>query len=201
MTALQFVRCRDCEELFRPSPLDRAPEYYLTDDGPIAEVRDDCMAFLTRHARHKLETLRPTATPAAHDGAVADPMARTVWEVSNGEDVVLVQSWRESMREPLRYRGFGSGGRCLHPWCANLPSCARRVQRTPRVPHPSAKNVLRHTRRALSRAAALLDADALPQEDGERVGVVGAGAEACGDARRVVFVEDFRGARCELRER
>ncbi|TMA79544.1 MAG: hypothetical protein E6J72_10925 [Deltaproteobacteria bacterium] len=104
MTALQFVRCRDCEELFRPSPLDRAPEYYLTDDGPIAEVRDDCMAFLTRHARHKLETLRPTATPAAHDGAVADPMARTVWEVSNGEDVVLVQSWRESMREPLRYR-------------------------------------------------------------------------------------------------
>ena len=62
------------------------------------------MAFLTRHARHKLETLRPTATPAAHDGAVADPMARTVWEVSNGEDVVLVQSWRESMREPLRYR-------------------------------------------------------------------------------------------------
>ncbi len=104
MTHLQFVRCRNCEELFRPSPLDRAPEYYLTDDGAVAETRDDCMAFLTRHARHALETLRPTATPPAHDGPLADPMARTVWEVSNGTDVLLVQSWRENVREPLRYR-------------------------------------------------------------------------------------------------
>ena len=104
MTPVQFVRCRDCEELFRPSPLDRTPEYRLTDDGAVAEVRDDCMAFLTRHARHALETLRPTTTPAAPDGRLSDPMTRTVWEVSNGRDVLLVQSWRDSVSEPLRYR-------------------------------------------------------------------------------------------------
>jgi hypothetical protein len=104
VTPVQFVRCRDCEELFRPSPLDRTPEYHLTDDGAVAEVRDDCMAFLTRHARHALETLRPTTTPAAPDGRLSDPMTRTVWEVSNGREVLLVQSWRDSVSEPLRYR-------------------------------------------------------------------------------------------------
>lgn len=104
MSTVQFVRCRDCEELFRPSPLDRTPEYHFTDEGAVAEVRDDCMAFLTRHARHALETLRATDAPALRTGAMADPMATTVWEVSTGTEVLLVQSWRTALSEPLCYR-------------------------------------------------------------------------------------------------
>lgn len=104
MTPIQFVHCGDCEEIFRPSPLDRAPAYRLTDDGPVAEMRDDCMAFLTRHARHALETLRGTGAPAAHAGSLSDPMASTVWEVSNGRETLLVRSSRTSLDEPLRYR-------------------------------------------------------------------------------------------------
>ncbi len=104
MIAVQFIRCRDCEELFRPSPHDRTPEYHLGNDGPVAEVRDDCMAFLTRHARHALATLRATGTPAVHDGPLSDPMASTVWEVSDGEEVLLVQGGRTALTEPLRYR-------------------------------------------------------------------------------------------------
>jgi hypothetical protein len=67
-------------------------------------MRDDCMAFLTRHARHALETLRATGAPAAYDGPISDPMTSTTWEVSNGDTVCLVQSWRTSLSEALRYR-------------------------------------------------------------------------------------------------
>jgi hypothetical protein len=104
VSTVQFVHCRDCAELFRPSPLDRAPEFRLTEDGVVAEVRDDCMAFLTRHARHVLETLRATGTPPAYTGPASDPMTSTTWEVSNGDQSCLVQSWRTSLSEPLRYR-------------------------------------------------------------------------------------------------
>jgi hypothetical protein len=104
VSTAQFVHCRDCRELFRPSPLDRTPVFRLTEDGAVAEMRDDCMAFLIRHARHALETLRATGAPAAHDGPISDPMTSTTWEVSNGDTVCLVQSWRTSLSEALRYR-------------------------------------------------------------------------------------------------
>jgi len=104
VSTVQFVHCRDCQELFRPSPADRAPEFRLTPDGAVAEMRDDCMAFLTRHARHALETLRATGTPAVYTGPIADPMTSTTWEVSNGDTTCLVQSWRTSIAEPLHYR-------------------------------------------------------------------------------------------------
>ena len=104
MSTVQFVHCRDCQELFRPSAYDRAPEFRLTPDGAVAETRDDCMAFLTRHARHALETLRATATPPVYTGPVADPMTSTTWEVSNGDTTCLVQSWRTSLSDPQRYR-------------------------------------------------------------------------------------------------
>ena len=100
-----FVHCRDCDELFRPSPLDRTPEFHVTADGTtVEEIRDDCMAFLTEHARHSLETLRPTGTPALHEGPLSEPMASTYREVSNGQDVMVVHSGRASVNEPLRHR-------------------------------------------------------------------------------------------------
>lgn len=104
MRAGNFLHCRDCETLFRPSPYDRAPEYRMTADGVAETVRDDCMDFLTRHARHRLETLRPTHPQAFHTGRLWDATAPTYWEVSNGERTVVVEGHRAQLGGPLRYR-------------------------------------------------------------------------------------------------
>jgi hypothetical protein len=98
------MHCRDCGDLCRPSPLDRAPEFRLTADGLVAGMRDDSSVFFTRHVRHGLETLRATGMPPLRTGSIVDPMTSTTWEVSNGRDIRLVRSWRTSVRDPLRYR-------------------------------------------------------------------------------------------------
>ena len=104
MRSEHFLHCRDCETLFRPSPYDRAAEFRMTPDGFTETVRDDCMDFLTRHARHHLETLRPTNPHAFHTGALWDATAPTYWEVSNGEQVAVVEGRRSKVGSPLRYR-------------------------------------------------------------------------------------------------
>lgn len=95
-----FIHCRSCEELFRPSPHDCAPEYVLTPDGYVEVARDDCMEFLCRHARHSLETLRATDAPHWHDLGAAE----SYWPVSNGQETLIVQGWRAGLGQPLRYR-------------------------------------------------------------------------------------------------
>jgi hypothetical protein len=99
-----FLHCRDCDTVFRPSPYDRTPVYLETPDGVVAAARDDCMAFLARHARHTLRTLRPTGQAVAHEGPLWDPMVVSYWQVSDGADTAVVQAWREHVGEPLRYR-------------------------------------------------------------------------------------------------
>lgn len=99
-----FLHCRDCETLFRPSPYDRAPEYRMTPDGVSRTMRDDCMEFLTRHARHRLETLRPTSPQTFHTGALWDATAPTYWEVSDGERTAVVEGRRAHVGSPLCYR-------------------------------------------------------------------------------------------------
>jgi hypothetical protein len=99
-----FLHCRDCETLFRPSPWDRAPEYRMTPEGVTQTTRDDCMAFLTRHARHRLETLRPTNTQAFHTGTIWDTSAPIYWEVSDGERTAVIEGRRAEMGSPVRYR-------------------------------------------------------------------------------------------------
>jgi hypothetical protein len=79
----------------------------MTADGFTEVQRDDCMDFLTRHARHRLQTLRPTNAEAFHTGALWDATAPTYWEVSNGEDTAVVEGRRAQVGSPLRYR--------LHP--------------------------------------------------------------------------------------
>ena len=104
MRADHFLHCRDCETLFRPSPYDRAPEFRMTSDGFTETMRDDCMEFLTRHARHQLETLRPTSPHVFRTGALWDAAAPTYWEVSNGEQIAVVEGRRSRLGSPLRYR-------------------------------------------------------------------------------------------------
>jgi hypothetical protein len=104
MRAGHFLHCRDCATLFRPSPADRASEFRMTADGYAEIVRDDCMEFLTRHARHRLETLRPTHPHAVRTGALWDATAPTYWEVSNGTDTAVVEGRRSGIGEALRYR-------------------------------------------------------------------------------------------------
>ncbi len=76
----------------------------MTPDGVAEIVRDDCMDFLTRHARHRLETLRPTHSEAFHTGTLWDATAPTYWEVSNGERTVVVEGLRPQLGSPIRYR-------------------------------------------------------------------------------------------------
>jgi hypothetical protein len=76
----------------------------MTPDGVTQITRDDCMDFLTRHARHSLETLRPTNPHAFHTGALWDADAPTFWEVSNGERTVVVEGRRAQVGGPVRYR-------------------------------------------------------------------------------------------------
>ncbi len=104
MRSDHFLHCRDCEDVFRPSPWDRAPVYRVTPEGMTETPRDDCMDFLTRHARHRLETLRPTAAGARHTGALWDATAPTFWEVSNGDRTAVIEGRRSQVGAPLRYR-------------------------------------------------------------------------------------------------
>jgi len=95
-----FIHCRSCEALFRPSPHDRAPEYVPTPDGYVEIMRDDCMEFLSRHARHSLETLRATGPPSWPNPHAAE----SYWPVSNGTESFVVQTWRAGLGQPLQYR-------------------------------------------------------------------------------------------------
>lgn len=104
MKAGHFLHCRDCAALFRPSPSDRASEFRMTADGYAEIVRDECMEFLTRHARHRLETLRPTQPHAVHTGALWDATAPTYWEVSNGRETAVVEGRRATLGGAVRYR-------------------------------------------------------------------------------------------------
>jgi hypothetical protein len=105
MNRENFLHCRPCDVIFRPSPYDRVPEFRLTPDGYTESVRDDCAEFLSRHARHEMQTLRLVdASVVTHDGPLWDPMISTYWQVSNGCDLFVVQGWREHVDEPLRYR-------------------------------------------------------------------------------------------------
>lgn len=75
----------------------------MTADGLRTIPRDDCMEFLTRHARHRLVTLQPIA-PAVHTGALWDANAPTYWQVSDGEHTVVVEGRRCRLGSPIRYR-------------------------------------------------------------------------------------------------
>jgi hypothetical protein len=117
-----FVHCRECDELYRPSPFDRAPAFHVTADGTtIEESRDDCMAFLTAHARHSLETLRLTDAPVVHEGSLSDPMASTYREVTDGTAVMVVHSGRVSLDEPVRHR-IVSGRVLVDPPVVDVPT-------------------------------------------------------------------------------
>lgn len=61
------------------------------------------MDFLARHARHRLETLRPTE-PAFHTGALWDATAPLYWRVANADRTAVVEGTRAHVGSPLRYR-------------------------------------------------------------------------------------------------
>jgi hypothetical protein len=75
----------------------------MTATSFTATVRDDCVEFLTRHARHQLETLHPTNPHAFHTGARWDATAATYWQVSNGDHIAVAEGRRPRLGDPLRY--------------------------------------------------------------------------------------------------
>ncbi len=75
----------------------------MREHGVQPVARDDSMEFLTRHARHRLVTLRPTE-PAFHTGALWDVSAPTFWQVSDGESTAVVEGTRTGLGSPRQYR-------------------------------------------------------------------------------------------------
>jgi hypothetical protein len=120
VTKRHFLHCRDCDAVFRPSPHDSAPEYYMTPEGITEIIRDDYTAFLTHHARHALETLRSSGDATAHEGSLWDPMAVTYWQVTNGRDSFLVRGWREHTGERRRYQ-LVPGRLVVEPYGVEVP--------------------------------------------------------------------------------
>jgi hypothetical protein len=104
MSEGQFLHCRDCDAVFRPSRHDRAPEYRMTADGYTEVMRDDCADFLVRHARHALITLRPSGGVPLHDAPLWDPMGRTYWPVTDGSETFVIEGARDRLDSALRYR-------------------------------------------------------------------------------------------------
>ena len=98
----------------------------MTADGYTETLRDDCVDFLTRHARHRLETLRPTPGGRRPRAPLWDAMGPTYWEVIERR---ARRPWSRDARAhvgaPLRYRVLP--GRVV---------AERRRDRDPRGRHP-----------------------------------------------------------------
>jgi len=83
----RFLACRTCLRLQRIMP-DLAA---MDDDTPFAE----------RHAGHRLEPLTRVGDAFLSDKPVWDPMATTYFEVTNGNEVLMVRSGRRSVEDPV----------------------------------------------------------------------------------------------------
>lgn len=83
----RFIACRTCRRLAR-----QLPELEDFDDGD---------SFTTVHAGHCLEPLVRRGDAFISDRPIWDPMATTYFEVTNGEEVLVVCSTRPSIEAPL----------------------------------------------------------------------------------------------------
>jgi len=89
------------------------PQYFLGCRGCLIACKLTCqppttwdtesesLPFLLAHGAHPLETLTRTGTEILSDRPVWDPLAVTYVEVTNGGDVFLLCSRRESIDQPV----------------------------------------------------------------------------------------------------
>lgn len=86
--AERFLACRTCLRLARLLP-------------ELEDLDGDGESFASVHAGHCLEPLFRRGDAFISDRPVWDPMATTYFEVTNGEEVLLVRSARPSIEAPL----------------------------------------------------------------------------------------------------
>lgn len=97
----EFLLCVSCRYVHRISEADRAPLFEANAPAPST---DDFAAFLATHGSHRLTLLERTGDRELHSAPRWDPMARTVWEASDGLLTYLVTASRPGADGPRLYR-------------------------------------------------------------------------------------------------
>jgi hypothetical protein len=99
----KFIWCRNCGDIHRVTPYDRAPAYTYC-GGEAAEIpANDWRDFMACHAGHKLEPLVGSKNDYWPNGSAVDPMAVAYIEASNGKETLLLRRSRSTIEEPVRY--------------------------------------------------------------------------------------------------
>jgi len=99
----RFIGCQECQVLH---PI-------LHDSGRLSGDAQEAAAdafdeFLTAHTAHALIELQRQGSATTSSGPVWDPLARLCFEVSDGQQNLLVTAQRTAIDEPREYR-FVSG--------------------------------------------------------------------------------------------
>jgi hypothetical protein len=84
----RFLACRTCRRLERILPCP-------------AELEGEDESFTTVHAGHRLEPLIRNGDAFLSDRPAWDPLATTYFEVTNGQEILVVRSARSSIEAPL----------------------------------------------------------------------------------------------------
>ena len=91
---------RTCKAVHRVTQSDRAP-IYLPDGTPIAA--NDQRQFLAAHRDHGLQLLERSSDAEVISHPRWDPMCRVAWEVSDGENELIVTFGRIDIEAPRQY--------------------------------------------------------------------------------------------------
>jgi hypothetical protein len=106
-----FWYCTDCREVFRVAPFDDAPqdtvqageELNRVDSTLGEEPGNERERFLHCHRGHRLGILKKVKDKILSDRPVWDPMRTVYEEVSDGQEIFLLKSWREDISGPRCY--------------------------------------------------------------------------------------------------
>lgn len=86
----RYLACRSCRQIERLLP-------------DLAAVLDgDDLPFAARHEGHKVEAVSRLGDAFLSDKPVWDPTATTYFEVSNGDEILMVRSGRGSIEDPVQ---------------------------------------------------------------------------------------------------
>jgi hypothetical protein len=95
-----FLFCTACKAVHRVTQSDRA-SIYLPDGTPIAA--NDQRQFLAAHRDHGLQLLERSSDAEVISHPRWDPMCRVAWEVSDGQNELIVTFGRIDIEAPRQY--------------------------------------------------------------------------------------------------
>lgn len=99
----RFLYCRDCNEVHKVTPYDRAPIYDLQGSRVCEIPTDDRRQFTRRHAGHAIVALSSVAEDWLNPQGAIDPMAESYMVAANERDFIVLHRSRRSIAEPIAY--------------------------------------------------------------------------------------------------